>query len=73
MPFQPDPVYLRWWESLTPEERWAKSMKLWTIYQSLTEGERRMLMRGDDLLEPGEFRWRMAQYLGKSMPDLRDL
>lgn len=72
MRFQPDPDYLEWWGGLTPQERWARSMKLWDVYRSLTAGERRRLMRGDDTLLRGEFRWWMEHYLGRSMPDLRD-
>lgn len=71
--FTPDPDYLDWWESLTPAERITQSAKLWEIVLSLTPSEQRTLMMGDDTLLPGEFRWRLAHYVGKSMPDLRDI
>lgn len=73
MRFTPDPDYLRWWESLTPAARMTKSLELWKVFCSLTQSEQRKLMRGDDTLLPGEFRWRLAHYVGKSMPDLRSI
>lgn len=61
-----DPSHLEWWHALTMEERWAESCRLCDIYSSLSETEQRMLMRGDDTLAPGEFRWRLQHYLGKT-------
>lgn len=55
-----DPEHLFWY-LLTPEERWREGARLWDIYRSLSEAERRAVMRGHIELAPGEFRRRLAQ------------